>query len=126
MRISEFGFRGLRFLYTFEFDSIILEAFFRNQEKFRVYITIPLLPGFEGDIGANYSALLAVLHWTMLSISKGPHSLIENLMMNGVSDPWDYISFTSLRNWDELCGKLVRLFEFLSSNLFNGCMSRKI
>lgn len=68
-----------------------------------------MLPGFEGDIGsANYSALLAVMHWTYLSISKGPNSLIENLKKQGVDDPWKYICFNGLRTYDDLCGKLVR------------------
>uniref|UniRef100_A0A915ED17 Phospholipase n=1 Tax=Ditylenchus dipsaci TaxID=166011 RepID=A0A915ED17_9BILA len=43
----------------------------KNDETFRVFVMIPLLPGFEGDISStSYSALLAVLHWTLLSISK--------------------------------------------------------
>lgn len=75
---------------------------------FRVIIIIPLLPGFEGDIGSSYSSLLAVLHWTMRSISNGPHSLLENLKKNGVKNPENYIIFCSLRNHDELAGKLVK------------------
>lgn len=77
---------------------------------FRVIIIIPLLPGFEGDIGNTYSSLLAVLHWTMISISSGPYSLFENLKLNGVNNPEHYITFCSLRNHDELAGKLVRNF----------------
>ncbi|KAF7634235.1 Phospholipase [Meloidogyne graminicola] len=80
----------------------------RENETFRVFILIPLLPGFEGDIGAtSYSALLAVLHWTMLSIAKGEHSLVENLRKGGVDNVQKYISFCSLRTWDLLYGKMV-------------------
>ena len=69
---------------------------------------VPLLPGFEGDIkNSQYSALLAVLHYTYLSISRGPHSLLECLKQANISDPWKYISFTGLRTYDELVGKLV-------------------
>jgi phospholipase D1/2 len=74
-------------------------------------VLIPLLPGFEGDIGAtSYSALLAVLHWTMLSIAKGEHSLIENLRKAGVENVQKYVSFCSLRTWDYLCDKMVCSF----------------
>jgi hypothetical protein len=39
----------------------------RDKQVFRVYILVPLLPGFEGKINStDYSALLAVLHWTMV------------------------------------------------------------
>lgn len=42
---------------------------FRDNETFRIFVLLPMLPGFEGDIGAaNYSALLAVMHWTYLSV----------------------------------------------------------
>lgn len=80
----------------------------RDGEVFRVYILIPLLPGFEGKINAtDYSALLAVLHWTMQSISQGPHSLLVNLKNGGVTDPSQYVTFYSLRTYDELNNRLV-------------------
>lgn len=78
---------------------------------FRVYILLPLLPGFEGDVGApGGSALQAVLHWTFLSLSRGPNSLIGNLKKL-VPDPMKYIKVCSLRTWDILCGKLVSTFQ---------------
>ncbi|KAI1726716.1 phospholipase D active site motif domain-containing protein [Ditylenchus destructor] len=89
----------------------------RNGEVFRVYIMIPLLPGFEGDISSTtYSALIAVLHWTLLSVSKGPHSLLENLKRNNV-DHKKYLAFCSLRTHDELCGKLVTELLYIHSKL---------
>ncbi|CAD5217208.1 unnamed protein product [Bursaphelenchus xylophilus] len=90
----------------------------REGTTFRVYVLIPLLPGFEGDLGSgNYSALMAVLHWTLSSISKGPHSLIENLKINGIEKPFDYVSFCSLRTYDELCGKLVTEMVYIHCKL---------
>ncbi|KHN85761.1 Phospholipase D1 [Toxocara canis] len=84
----------------------IKRAYYEN-EKFRVYILLPLLPGFEGDVGApGGSALQAVLHWTFRSLSRGPNSLMENLK-KWVPDPTKYIKVCSLRTWDILCGKLV-------------------
>uniref|UniRef100_A0A915LU94 Phospholipase n=1 Tax=Meloidogyne javanica TaxID=6303 RepID=A0A915LU94_MELJA len=89
-----------------------------ENETFRVFILIPLLPGFEGDIGAtSYSALLAVLHWTMLSIAKGEHSMVENLRLAGVDNVQKYISFCSLRTWDLLCGKMVTELVYIHSKL---------
>lgn len=91
---------------------------FRKKETFRVFVLIPLLPGFEGDIGAtSYSALLAVLHWTMLSIAKGEHSLVEQLRKSGVTNIQEYISFCSLRTWDKLCDKLVTELVYIHSKL---------
>lgn len=80
----------------------------QDNEVFRVFILLPLLPGFEGKINStDYSALLAVLHWTMRSIGQGPYSLLENLKKGGVEDPFKYIGFFSLRTYDELNNKLV-------------------
>lgn len=72
---------------------------------------IPLLPGFEGDIGSSqYSSLLAVLNWTYRSVSQGPYSLLYNLRAKGVDDPAKYILFGSLRTHDVLRDKLVKFF----------------
>lgn len=36
-----------------------------EQKKFRVFVVIPLLPGFEGDISAGGgNAIQAILHFT--------------------------------------------------------------
>lgn len=79
----------------------------KEKEPFRVYIMIPLMPGFEGNVGApGGSALQAVLHWTYMSLSRGPNSLFERLKPH-VPNPHDYISVGSLRTYDMLCGKLV-------------------
>ncbi|CAI4222449.1 unnamed protein product [Auanema sp. JU1783] len=79
----------------------------KEKQNFRVYIMIPLLPGFEGDVGApKGSSLQAVLHWTYQSLSRGPNSLIERLKLV-VPDPHKYLSIGSLRTYDLLNGKLV-------------------
>ncbi|VDK80287.1 unnamed protein product [Onchocerca ochengi] len=78
----------------------------RDRAKFRVYIMLPLLPGFEGEIGApGGSALQAVLHWTYKSLSRGPDSLIESLK-RFIPDPMEYIHIGSLRTYETLSGKL--------------------
>ncbi|CAJ0951474.1 unnamed protein product, partial [Mesorhabditis belari] len=80
----------------------------QDNENFRVYLLLPLMPGFEGDVGApGGSSLQAVLHWTYRSLSRGEHSLMETLKKRGVEDPTKYISINSLRTWDLLTGRLV-------------------
>ncbi|CAB3404351.1 unnamed protein product [Caenorhabditis bovis] len=80
---------------------------YKEKENYRVYIMIPLLPGFEGDVGAaGGSSLQAVLHWTYLSLSQGPNSLIERLKLV-IPDPFKYLHIGSLRTYDRLGQKLV-------------------
>ncbi|KAL3995479.1 Phospholipase D Active site motif family protein [Acanthocheilonema viteae] len=80
---------------------------YREKAKFRVYIMLPLLPGFEGDIGAPDSlAIQTVLHWTYKSLSRGPGSLIESLK-RFMPDPMEYIHIGSLRTYEVLSGKLL-------------------
>lgn len=55
-----------------------------QKETFRVYVVLPLLPAFEGEIGANGGyAIQAVLHWNYKSISKGENSLWQQLQKRG-------------------------------------------
>lgn len=49
----------------------------------------------------------AVLHWTYVSLSRGPNSLFEKLKQS-MEDPSQYISVCSLRTHDVLCKRLVR------------------
>ncbi|CAD6195581.1 unnamed protein product [Caenorhabditis auriculariae] len=80
---------------------------YKEKENYRVYILIPLMPGFEGDVGApGGSSLQAVLHWTFQSLSQGPNSLIERLKAV-MPDPFKYIHVASLRTYDQLGKKLV-------------------
>ncbi len=45
---------------------------FRKNQAFRVYILIPLLPAFEGEIGGDSgSALRTILHYNYASICRG-------------------------------------------------------
>ena len=92
---------------------------------FRVFILLPLLPAFEGDIAGDsgsgmraimyYQVLstsyytLPCLHYTMhpqyQSISRGENSLICRLQQAGIKQ-WDkYIGFYSLRTHDMLKGE---------------------
>ena len=75
-----------------------IELAFEKKEKFRVYICIPLLPGFPGVPGEN-STLDAVLKYTLQSIgnNKG-YSLMELLEKKMGKEIDNYIYFFSLRN----------------------------
>ena len=72
----------------------------KNKENFKVYVFIPLMPGFEGDIVAKDSQVLKFqIKFQQETISKGPNSLYTSLRREGVNAE-DYIRFFSLRNHD--------------------------
>ncbi|CAF3547959.1 unnamed protein product [Rotaria socialis] len=83
-----------------------------NKEKFRVYVVLPLLPGFS-----NVNAVQAVLYFIMRSINKGETSLFERLKRHGISNPEEYITFYGMRNWDILMGTLVTEIIYVHSKL---------
>ncbi|KRZ68452.1 Phospholipase D1, partial [Trichinella papuae] len=94
----------------------ILQAY-NDKETFRVYVMMPLLPGFEGQLGTTGgSALQAVLHWTYRSLCKGSNSLLFNLAQH-IEDPSEYIVFCSLRTHDKLMEKLVSEIVYIHSKL---------
>ncbi|RCH87877.1 Phospholipase D1, partial [Rhizopus azygosporus] len=71
-------------------------------EKFRVFIIMPLIPAFEGDLASSeaYSAR-NVMHFQYTTISRGGHSIMEKLRQYGI-DPDQYINWFSLRNYAKL------------------------
>ncbi|KAK5986738.1 Phospholipase, partial [Trichostrongylus colubriformis] len=76
---------------------------YKEKEPFRVYILIPLLPGFEGNVGApGGSSLQAVLHWTYQSLSRGPNSLFERLKAVGNRDSEVCLLFTDTEREDSV------------------------
>ena len=65
--------------YKYECDEL-----FRNGEVFRVYVLLPLLPAFEGEIGTSTgTSIQAVTHWNYTSICRGPNSLLGRLALTG-------------------------------------------
>ena len=78
----------------------ILKAY-KNREKFRVYVFIPLMPGFAGEPEKS-GTLQIILKYTFESICRNQGlSIIERLVneMEPNGDHWeDYIGFFSLRN----------------------------
>ncbi|CAF5097311.1 unnamed protein product, partial [Rotaria sp. Silwood1] len=51
-----------------------IERAHKNNEKFRIYIVLPLLPGFD-----SMNTVQAVLYFIMRSIVKGDNSLFKRL-----------------------------------------------
>ncbi|XP_067627358.1 phospholipase D1-like [Eurosta solidaginis] len=75
----------------------------RERKIFRVFVIIPLLPGFEGDVGGSTgNAVRAITHWNYASISRGRSAILTRLKEVGINDPGEYISFHSLRTNSQL------------------------
>lgn len=61
-------------------------------------MVIPLLPGFEGDVGGSTgNAIRAITHWNYASISRGETSILARLKEAGINNATEYISFHCLR-----------------------------
>ncbi|XP_055588659.1 phospholipase D2 [Uranotaenia lowii] len=91
---------------------------FREKKVFRVYFVMPLLPGFEGDVGgASGISLRAITHWNYASICRGKNSLLSRLVSAGIRNPFEYISFHSLRTHSTLNGIPVTELIYVHSKL---------
>ncbi|XP_031713368.1 phospholipase D1 isoform X1 [Anarrhichthys ocellatus] len=79
----------------------------REQKKYRVFVVVPLLPGFEGDINlGGGNAIQAILHFTYRTMCRGEHSILSRL--KEVEDLWtEYITLCGLRKHSQLCQSLV-------------------
>ena len=98
----------------------ILKAHF-EKKKFRVFIFIPLLPGFPGNIHES-STLQVILKFTYKTISRNNGlSIVEKLReFLDEKNPdlfRNYISFFSLRNHDILNGIPVTELIYIHSKL---------
>ncbi|KAF5302244.1 hypothetical protein FQA39_LY10283 [Lamprigera yunnana] len=109
-------------LYTF---NQINEALFtriirahKENSVLRVYVVMPLLPAFEGEIGqSNGGSLQAITHWNYASISRGKDAILNRLIDAGISDPSQYITFYGLRTHSTLCGEPVTELIYVHSKL---------
>ncbi|OXB82495.1 UNVERIFIED_CONTAM: hypothetical protein H355_000753 [Colinus virginianus] len=90
----------------------------RENKRYRVYVVIPLLPGFEGDISTGGgNALQAIMHFNYRTMCRGENSILGQLKSE-VGDKWiNYISFCGLRTYAELEGKLVTELIYVHSKL---------
>ncbi|KAL2085276.1 hypothetical protein ACEWY4_018596 [Coilia grayii] len=91
---------------------------YKENKRYRVYVVIPLLPGFEGDIttGGGIS-LQAVMHFNYRTMNRSDCSIISQLRRE-MGDQWiNYISFAGLRTHAELEGRLVTELIYVHSKL---------
>ncbi|XP_058517087.1 phospholipase D1 isoform X1 [Ochotona princeps] len=95
----------------------ILKAHRENQ-RYRVYVVIPLLPGFEGDISTGGgNALQAIMHFNYRTMCRGENSILGQLKAE-LGNQWiNYISFCGLRTHAELEGNLVTELIYVHSKL---------
>ncbi|KAL2081324.1 hypothetical protein ACEWY4_023177 [Coilia grayii] len=95
----------------------ILRAY-RERRRFRVYVVMPLLPGFEGDISSGGGqAIKTIMFFNYRSMCRGERSIMERLK-SVMSDCWiNYISFCGLRTHADLDGRLVTELIYVHSKL---------
>lgn len=76
-----------------------IELAVQRNEVFRVYVVMPLLPAFEGNIRSQeLTNLHAVMHWQFATICRGRHSLFAALK-DVTDEPERYVSFFGLRKY---------------------------
>ncbi|XP_028173294.1 phospholipase D1 [Ostrinia furnacalis] len=89
-----------------------------KQETFRVFVVMPLLPGFEGEVGApSGTSLHAVTHWNYQSISRSKEAILTRLYEAGIEDPSQYITFHGLRTHSILDGEPITELVYVHSKL---------
>ncbi|VEN40536.1 unnamed protein product [Callosobruchus maculatus] len=90
----------------------------KSKQAFRVYVVMPLLPGFEGEVGGpSGTSLHAITHWNYLSISQGKDAILNRLKEAGIEDPTQYIGFYGLRNHSVLNGEPITELIYVHSKL---------
>ncbi|XP_062844293.1 phospholipase D1 isoform X2 [Trichomycterus rosablanca] len=76
-----------------------------EKQKYRVFVVIPLLPGFEGNISeGGGNAIQAILHFTYRTINCGRSSVLSRLKEQMQDDWTRYISLCGVRKHSELAG----------------------
>lgn len=79
---------------------------------------MPLLPGFEGEVGGpSGTSLHAITHWNYASISSGKDGILNRLQEAGVTEPQKYISFYGLRNHSVLNNEPITELIYVHSKL---------
>lgn len=89
-----------------------------NNETFRVYVVLPLMPVVKGKAEENVTPSVQVIcYWTYESISRSENSIMKKLEAAGVRDPSKYISFYGLRKWYDVRGQLTSTLVYVHSKL---------
>jgi phospholipase D1/2 len=75
-----------------------IERAYKEGKKFKVYVFVPLLPGFPGDVEKSQT-LKAIVKYTYRTICRNKGVSIIEYLYGIMGDKWrDYIGFYSLRN----------------------------
>ncbi|KAK2111563.1 hypothetical protein P7K49_011309 [Saguinus oedipus] len=81
----------------------ILKAHKQGQ-CFRVYVLLPLLPGFQGDISTGGgNSIQAILHFTYRTLCRGEYSILHRL--KAASECWR-LEAQALDPWEREIGAL--------------------
>ncbi|OMJ16123.1 Phospholipase D1 [Smittium culicis] len=71
-----------------------------KREKFRVFVLLPLMPAFEGDlVNSSGATLRNIMHLQYRTICRGSDSIMQKLKAKNI-EMSDYISFYGLRMYD--------------------------
>ncbi|TEB25730.1 phospholipase D, partial [Coprinellus micaceus] len=79
-------------------DRIIRAA--KEGQKFKVFVAIPEVPGFSGDVKAE-AGIKTIMAGQYRTINRGGSSIYEKIRAAG-HEPLDYIRFFHLRSYDRL------------------------
>nr|XP_023025097.1 phospholipase D1-like [Leptinotarsa decemlineata] len=91
---------------------------YKAKAVFRVFVIMPLLPGFEGEVGgASGTSLHAITHWNYVSISQGKDAILNRLKEAGIEDPSEYITFYGLRNHSTMNSEPITELIYVHSKL---------
>ncbi|PGH09698.1 hypothetical protein AJ80_07650 [Polytolypa hystricis UAMH7299] len=74
----------------------------RAGQKYKIYVVIPSVPGFAGDLHDDASlGTRAIMEFQYFSINRGGYSIMEMIAKEGFN-PMEYIRFYNLRNYDRI------------------------
>ncbi|CAO0797085.1 unnamed protein product [Mucor circinelloides] len=80
---------------------------FDEQEKFKIFVLIPLMPAFPAELSSKDAATARlVMYYQYISICSGQKSILEKLKALNIN-PDEYIRFYSLRSYDRINRPMV-------------------
>jgi phospholipase D1/2 len=88
-----------------------------KKEEFKVWIFIPLVPGFAGELDDAEAVIpRVIMHWQYSTICRGSNSLMTRVAELGV-DPSRYIKLFGLRTHGVVSGKPHTEIVYIHSKL---------
>lgn len=88
-----------------------------NKESFKIWVIIPLIPGFAGELDDAEAVIpRVIMHWQFSTICRGENSLMGRIAALGVN-PNDYVKFFGLRTHGLVADKPTTEIVYLHSKL---------